>query len=208
MRPKVVHLDDFERIPGPDTLTWLPVRATLGVEAFGCNAYVAASAGEDVVEPHTEEAQGGQQELYFVARGRAEFTLDGEKHEAREGTYVFIPNPQTHRHAVALEDGTTVLSFGGPANFKPSAWEWHFRAEPLFDSDPERAREIFEDGLRERPKSAGLHYNLARFEARQGNQDAARAAFAKAIELRPERETELRAEAAKDPDLRDVAAGV
>ena len=39
MPAKVVHLDELERIPGPATLTWLPVRATLGLRAFGCNAY-------------------------------------------------------------------------------------------------------------------------------------------------------------------------
>ena len=205
MRPKVIHLDDFERIPGPDTLTWLPVRATLGVGAFGCNAYVAGAAGEDVVEPHTEDDEfGGQQELYFVARGTARFKLDDEEFEARDGTYVFIPDPKTHRHAVALEDGTTVLSFGGPASFKPSAWEWHFRAEPLFDSDPDRAREILDDGLREHPRSAGLLYNRARFEARQGNAEAARAELAKALEARPDREDELRRAAAKDQDLKDL----
>jgi hypothetical protein len=205
VRPKVIHLDDIERIPGPATLTWLPVRATLGIEAFGCNAYVAGKAGEDVVEPHNEDDQhGGQQELYYVARGRAEFTLDGEKHHAREGTYVFIPDPKTHRHAVALEDGTTVLSFGNYKNFKPSSWEWHFRAEPLFDSDPDRAWEILEDGLRENPESAGLLYNRARFLAHHGKADEARAELARAFEVRPEREEELRAEAEKDRDLRGL----
>ena len=122
MPAKVVHLDDIERIPGPDTLTWLPVRATLGIRAFGCNAYVAGTEGEDVVEPHTE-AGADHEELYFVARGRAEFTVDGERFDAPAGTYVFIPDPESHRHAVAAEAGTTVLSFGGPPTFKPSEWE-------------------------------------------------------------------------------------
>ncbi|MDQ6820706.1 MAG: hypothetical protein M3076_10305 [Actinomycetota bacterium] len=47
-------LDELEAIPGPGTLTWRPVRRTLGVRAFGCNAYTAASTGDDVVEPHSE----------------------------------------------------------------------------------------------------------------------------------------------------------
>src|SRR5688500_12933490 len=127
MPARTVHLDDIERIPGPETLTWLPVRATLGIRAFGCNAYVAGTAGEDVVEPHTEEptepGEKGHEELYFVARGRAEFTVDGERIDARAGTYVFIPDPASHRHAVALEEGTTVLSFGGPPDFDASSWE-------------------------------------------------------------------------------------
>src|ERR671916_1593841 len=102
MPAKVLHLDDIERLPGPDTLTWLPVRAALGVRAFGCNAYVAGAVGDDVVEPHTEEG-ADHEELYFVATGRAEFTVDGERIDAPAGTYVLIPDPASHRHAVAAE---------------------------------------------------------------------------------------------------------
>ena len=43
--PRVVHLDELEAIPGPGSLTWHPVRAHLGLRAFGCNAYSAAKVG-------------------------------------------------------------------------------------------------------------------------------------------------------------------
>ena len=164
MAARVVHLDEIERIPGPDTLTWLPVRATLGIRAFGCNAYVAGEAGEDVVEPHTEDGAIGHEELYFVVRGRADFTVDGDSFDAPAGTYVFIPDPASHRHAVAAEEGTTVLSFGGPPTFEPSSWEWKFRARPLIDSDPDRAREILDDGLRAHPDDEGLRALRDRLE--------------------------------------------
>jgi hypothetical protein len=124
---RVIALDEIEAIPGPDTLTWRPVRATLGLKAFGTNAYTAAKAGEDVVEPHTEEREG-HEELYFVFRGVARFTLDGDTFDAPAGTYVHLPDPKVHRHAVALEPGTTVLSFGGPPTFEPSEWEERFFA--------------------------------------------------------------------------------
>src|SRR5204862_1528569 len=52
--PRVVHLDNIEALPGPGTLTWRPVRATLDLHAFGTNASTAEEAGVDVVEPHTE----------------------------------------------------------------------------------------------------------------------------------------------------------
>ena len=93
--PRVVHLDEIEAIPGPGTLTWHPVRAHLGVGAFGCNAYSAQNVGEDVVEPHDENPDLAHEELYFVARGRATFTLDGETFDAPAGTYVFVPNTAT-----------------------------------------------------------------------------------------------------------------
>jgi quercetin dioxygenase-like cupin family protein len=120
-RWRTVRIDD---LPDHDVeeggLRWRPVRHTLGVRAFGCNAYTAPEAGADVVEPHDEDEHV---ELYFVHTGAARFTLDGESFDAPAGTYVYIDEPKVHRHAVALEAGTTVLSFGGPPTFPPSEWE-------------------------------------------------------------------------------------
>jgi mannose-6-phosphate isomerase-like protein (cupin superfamily) len=197
-RYATAHLDDLEAIPGPDTLTWHPVRAHLGTRAFGTNAYTAQQAGADVVEPHTEDPDLAHEELYFVARGRATFRLDGEELDAPAGTYVFVPDPAVHRHAVAAEPGTTVLSFGGPPSFTPSAWEWSFRARALLDDDPVRAREIIADGLRVHSDSPSLHIALARLEERAGDEAAARAALARALELGP---PELAADAREDAQL-------
>lgn len=194
--PQVVSLQQLESIAGPGTLTWHPVRLTLDVRAFGCNAYTAAEAGLDVVEPHTEEDLG-HDELYFVHRGRARFTIDGVDHDAPAGTYVHIPDPASHRHAVALEPGTTVLSFGGPPTFAPSSWEWAFRSGPLMRTEPARARAVLEEGLALHPGSADLHYNLACLEALEGRREAAIAALRAALSLRPE----LRGHAAADDDL-------
>jgi len=185
-RPKIVHLDQLESVSGPGSLTWRPVRLALGIRAFGCNAYTAGEAGQDVVEPHTEDPKLAHQELYFVAAGRARFTIDGEGYDAPAGTYVFVPDPASHRHAVAAEPGTTVLSFGGPPTFQPSAWEWVFQAGPLTRSDPARAREILADGLRAHPDSASLHFGLACVEAVQGNRDAALSSLRRALELKPQ----------------------
>jgi tetratricopeptide (TPR) repeat protein len=184
--PRIAHLDEIDAVPGPGSLTWRPVRLALGIKAFGTNAYTAAEAGEDVVEPHTEDPKLAHEELYFVAAGRATFTIDGETHDAPAGTYVFIPDPASHRHAVAVEAGTTVLSFGGPATFEPSPGEWAFRAGPLVRTDPDQAREILNDGLQKHPDGATLHYNLACVEAVEGHRDEALAALRRAIELRPQ----------------------
>ena len=193
---RVVHLDDIEAIPGPGTLTWHPVRAHLGLRAFGTNAYTASRVGDDVVEPHDENPDLAHEELYFVARGRATFTLDGETFDTPAGTYVFVPDPATHRHAVAQEPGTTVLSFGGPPTFEPSAWEWMFRAVALADSDPAAAREIVRDGLDKHPESPGLRVALARVRLSEGDEAGARAALADAIERQAEVEDYVRQDAA------------
>ena len=210
--PKIVRLDQLEAVPGPGSLTWHPVRLTLGVRAFGCNAYTAGEAGQDVVEPHTEDPDLAHQELYFVAAGRATFTIDGDSHDAPVGTYVFIPDPASHRHAVAAEAGTTVLSFGGPPTFEPSAWEWAFRSGPLIHSDPARAREILVEGLEAHPESPSLHYNLACLEAVEGWRERALAELRTAMAVKPEvadwaRDDEDLASLRDDPEFRALIDG-
>ena len=138
------------------------------------------------------------------------FTIDGESHDARAGTYVFVPDPASQRHAVAAEPNTTVLSFGGPPTFEPSAWEWAFLATPLIRSDPQRAREILEEGLRVHPEAGGIYYNLACVEAVDGNRDAALSALRAAIERRPEaaewaRDDEDFESLREDPEFRALA---
>jgi hypothetical protein len=210
--PRIVHLDQLESIPGPGTLTWHPVRLTLGIRAFGCNAYTAREAGQEVVEPHREDPQTAHQELYFVAAGRAMFTIDQERHDAPAGTYVFVPDPASMRAAVAAEPNTTVLSFGGPPTFEPSAWEWSFRAAPLMRSDPARAREILEEGLRSHPRSGSLHYNLACLEAVQGFRERALRSLRTAVECRPEvapwalQDTDFES-LHDDPEFRELIGG-
>ena len=151
--------------------------------------------GDDVVEPHDEDPDLGHEELYFVARGRATFTLDGETYDAPAGTYVFVPDTATHRHAVAAEAGTTVLSFGGPPTFTPSAWEWMFRAVALAESDPAQAREIVRDGLEKHPESPGLRIALARALLREGDEAGARAALRDALARQPDAEEYVRQDA-------------
>ena len=68
-----------------------------------------------------------------------------------------------------------MLSFGGPATFTPSAWEWMFRAVALVDSDVAEARAVVEDGLEKHPESPGLRIALARVLLAEGDENAARA---------------------------------
>ena len=81
---KRLSLEEIEGIPVFGSLVWKPVRKTLGVTAFGINAYTAAHAGDEVVEDHTEE-QLGHEEIYFVHTGHAVFTVDGQEVDAQIG---------------------------------------------------------------------------------------------------------------------------
>jgi hypothetical protein len=203
---RVVHLDEIGVVPGPGSLRWIPVRAELGLMAFGTNAYVG-DPGDDVVEPHTEDPDNPHEEMYFVARGQATFTIDGDTFDAPEGTYVFVPDVDSHRHAVAAEPGTTVLSFGAPATFEPSAWEWTFRAKPLIASDPEKARSILEDGLRAHPESPGIHLRLAEVALAEDDRESARRSIQLVLDSHPDApswvlETEAFVRLRDDPEIR------
>lgn len=49
---RATRLEDVEAVPWPGGLTWRPVRAALGLHAFGAGGFTAKRAGTMVVEPH------------------------------------------------------------------------------------------------------------------------------------------------------------
>lgn len=185
---ETAHVSELDAIPGPGTLVWRPVRRRFGIEAFGMNAYTA-DAGDDVVEDHTEESYR-HQEVYFVASGRATFTVAGERIDAPAGTFVFIRDFTIRRQAVADEDGTTVVAVGGRAGevFRESGWEYSFAAQPhVVSGDYDRAVEVAAEGLERHPADPGLLYNVACYEALAGRREDALAHLRRAHELAPEK---------------------
>jgi tetratricopeptide (TPR) repeat protein len=171
---KTLRLDELEGIPVFDTLVWKPVRKTLGVTAFGINAYSAAAAGDEVVERH-DESTLGHEEVYVVVAGHALFTVDGEDVDAPAGTLVHLDDPAQTRQAVATEAGTTVLAIGGlPGRHEVSAWEYFFPALPhMRAGDYETAKAIIREGLDLKPGHPSLLYHLACAEALAGEREAA-----------------------------------
>jgi tetratricopeptide (TPR) repeat protein len=184
-----VRLDEIEPISVvKGTLLWRPVRRTLDVGAFGINAYVAPTAGDDVVEEH-EESTLGHEEIYLVLSGRATFTLGEETLDAPAGTLVFIRDPAVKRHARAEEPGTQVLAIGGPrgAAYEPSAWEDFFAASRHRNAgDYDAYLAELEEALERRPDHPAVLYNVACAEALLGRDDDALAHLRRVIELRPE----------------------
>ncbi|HEY7381268.1 MAG TPA: hypothetical protein VH572_08670 [Gaiella sp.] len=194
-----VRLDEIEPITVAGDLQWRPLRRTLGVQAFGINAYVARQPGDTVVEEHTESTLG-HEEVYVVLSGRATFELDGETLDAPAGTVVFVRDPELKRHARAAEADTAVLAVGGKAgeSYSPSAWESYFHAERHRPSgDFAAMADELSEALEQHPDHPGVLYNLACAEARAGLTDAALAHLARALELRPS----LRDWARQDEDL-------
>jgi hypothetical protein len=191
-------LDEVEPLPWRDTeLAWLPLRHALGTRIVGMAAFAAERAGQLVVEPHVEERDGrGHEEVYVVVRGRAGFTVDGERLDAPAGTFIRV-DPAVERSAVAAEPDTVVLALGGPPTFEPAADEWIERARPLLRSDPARAREILDELRAGRPDSPGARIASALQAALEGDDARARIELEGVIAGRPELRDSLEA----DPDL-------
>jgi len=202
---KTVRIDEIEPIPvvGGE-LQWRPVRRTLGIGAFGINAYTA-DAGELVVEEHDETGTGAghHEELYVVVTGRATFTVDGESFDAPVGTMVFLDDPKERRGARAVEDGTTVLAIGGERGqpFRVSPWEFTFAGTPAWKAKRyDEAEALLREGLEQYPGNPSLLYDLACLEALQDKPDDALEHLRTALEQQPR----FKEYAAKDPDLESL----
>jgi tetratricopeptide (TPR) repeat protein len=184
---RTVRIGDIEPIAVvAGELQWRPLRRSLGIEAFGINAYTA-NAGDLVVEEHDETGAGAghHEELYVVVTGRAMFTVDGEEIDAPVGTCVFLDDPKERRAARAVEDGTTVLAIGGErgAPFKVSPWEFAFAGAPAWEAKRYgEAKELLREGLELHPGNASLLYNLACAEALLGEKDDALEHLEEAVE--------------------------
>jgi len=121
--PTVTDVDPAD----PD---WHPLQHHFGLTAFGANAFVAKRGDEMLVGEHDEQASG-QEELYVVLEGEADFELDGERIHATRGTVVAVTDPSVKRSAVARTPGTTLLAIGSrPGAFETTWRESHFSDVP------------------------------------------------------------------------------
>ena len=183
---EVVHVDELEELPINDgEFIWRPVRRRFGISAFGTNAYTA-KAGQRVVEEHFE--RDGHEEMYFVLRGRARFTLGDDEVDATAGTIVYA-RPGTKRGAIAVEDDTAVLAVGAKPGvvFEPSPWEDLFAAFSYAGKgEIDKARGLITAAVARRPDEWQGHFNFACFEVLYGDRDAGIAELQRAFALDPE----------------------
>jgi hypothetical protein len=202
--PRIARIDDIPAVPAGG-VGYRLVRRALGIDAFGINGFTA-DEGVQLIEEHDEMGINGgrHEELYVVLSGRARFTVDGAEHDAPAGTLVFIPDPESRRSAVAVEDGTSAPAVGGRPGepYEVSPWEPTFAAKGLADAgDLGGAADLMAEEAAGRPDQAGLLYNAACFEALAGRREAALAHLRAALELEPEI---VRGWAAQDSDLESL----
>ncbi len=193
-RFSVTPLDDLVGYEIPGQARWHMIRSTLGIQAFGINAWTATEDGQQVISEHEETTLGvgehdettlGHEELYVVLAGHATFTLAGETFDAPAGTVVHVADPAIRRGAVGTS-GTTVLAVGAKPGeaFSPSDWERSSEALRFWPTEAwDKAIEVLEGHLAKTPDHAGTHYNLACAHARAGHPQEALDYLRRAVEL-------------------------
>ena len=120
-----------------------------------------------------------------MVQGRAAFELDGERHDAPVGTFVFV-RPRVNRTAFAEEPATVIVSVGGTPGkpYDPVGWELWYPLRRLYEAGDypevvERGREVIESN----PPCGQLFYNVACCESLIGQSTEALEHLRKAIEL-------------------------
>lgn len=180
---KRLRLDELE--PGPSEVggRWLPLRAALGMRAFGLSAYLG-DAGENVVPRHDETGggAGGHEELYVVLSGRATFTVDDQSFDAPPATLVLVERGE-RREARAEEPGTVVLAAGAPVGeaYRVAAWEYGARAARARAlGDLEELARVADEGVAAYGEHVTMLLAKARVSAQRGARDEALALLERA----------------------------
>jgi hypothetical protein len=128
----VSEIGEVPTVPGgeADDPAWHPLQHFFGLTTFGANLFVAVEGHETLVAAHDEETSG-QQELYLVLDGEAEFELAGERIRATKGRAVAVTDPAVRRRAIALAPGTTLLAVGASEGPFSTTWrKSHFENVP------------------------------------------------------------------------------
>jgi hypothetical protein len=197
-----LHLDELHE--GSDR--WLPVRAELGLRAFGASGY-RGQPGETVVPLHSESGGGSgrHEELYVVLSGRATFEVDGENVDAPAGTLVAVEQGE-RRTARAEEPGTVVLVVGAPVGEPYAVAPWEYgarasRARALGDLD--ELDVVVREGIEAYGEHVTMLVGKACVAAQRGDPDGARALLERAY-ADPDFGDWAREEAAAEPLLDQV----
>jgi tetratricopeptide (TPR) repeat protein len=194
------RLDEIEEI-SDGRAPWRPVRHHFGIASFGANAWTGKEAGDRLINEH-DEAEDGQEELYFVHSGRARFELDGETVDAGAGTFVFAA-PAVRRTAFAEEPGTTILAFGAEPGkaYEARGWEIWAPLAPLYEAgEYQQVADRLAEALADDPPYAVIHFNAACIYSLTGRKDEALDRLGRAIELSPQ----MRELARSDDDLEAI----
>ncbi|MBV9002451.1 MAG: cupin domain-containing protein [Solirubrobacterales bacterium] len=100
----------------------------LGIRSFGLQVLDFPAGFSDY--PEHDHAEDGQEEVYVVLRGQADFAVDGEHVTISQGEMIKV-DATSKRKLQSGEEGVTVLAIGstpGAAYQRPEAFRSRVRA--------------------------------------------------------------------------------
>ena len=118
---KIADVNEIPPVKPDWPATWKSIRHHFGITAFGINA--ASKDTGNVLIPEHDEAESGQQELFFVHEGEATATLDGEEVRVPAGSMVAV-EPGTKRKFEAAASPTTLIAIGAPVGRAYEVGDW------------------------------------------------------------------------------------
>jgi len=89
-----------------------PYREFLRVPSLSCGIYSLEAGSQDLQGPHDED------EVYYVASGRARVRVNGQERTIGPGSILFVPASAEHSFCEIEEDLTLMVFFasGGPSD--------------------------------------------------------------------------------------------
>jgi hypothetical protein len=137
-----------------------------------------------------------------VIRGAARFVVAGREVDAPAGTVIFVRRGvEREAHASAADSAVLVVGGRPGEAYRPSAWEFMFRANPHHEAkDYETARKIILEGLHVRPEHPALLFYLGCIHALEGDAEEAERLVRRAVKLEPA----IREWVAEDDDLQSI----
>lgn len=125
-RYRTAHIDEIDSLPEKDrTREWKPIRHHFAVGSFGINLFRSTAAGELLIFPH-DETDTGHEELFFVAQGDVQFSVDDDEFDTPAGTFVHVVEPSAVRGARAQEAGCVLIVIGGKPGTAYRVQDWEF----------------------------------------------------------------------------------
>jgi mannose-6-phosphate isomerase-like protein (cupin superfamily) len=100
------HVDSDELAPGAN-----PYTEFLRVPAMSAGFYTLAQGATDLQTPH------GEDELYYVLRGRARMQIGSDQAEVRAGSIIFVEAGREHRF-YDIQESLQLLVVFSPAERK------------------------------------------------------------------------------------------